>query len=86
MPIGGIVITVRPEDRQEMEIALSRFSDLSVYGSDEKGNIIAIVNGDGQESIDRAIEAIEAVEMVLSVNLVYLHADTVQDPSSPDRK
>ncbi len=74
MSIGGIVITVRPDDRQDTEIVLGRFSELSVYGSDEKGNIIAMVKGNDSESIEEAIRTIEAIDMVLEVNLVYLNA------------
>ncbi len=75
MPIGGIVITVRPDDRQDTEVVLARFSELSVYGSDEKGNIIAMLKGNEPESIEEAIVAIEAIDTVLEVNLVYLNAE-----------
>ncbi len=75
MPIGGIVITVRPDDRQNTEVALAGFSELSVYGSDEKGNIIAMLKGNDPESIEEAIMAIEAIDTVLEVNLVYLNAE-----------
>ncbi len=75
MPIGGIVITVRPDDRQDAEVILTRFSELSVYGSDEKGNIIAMLKGNDSESIEEAIMAIEAIDTVIEVNLVYLNAE-----------
>jgi len=75
MPIGGVVITVYPDDRQETEITLGRFADLSVYGSDEKGNIIAVLKGDNPESIKELILEIERVDTVLNVNLAYLKAD-----------
>ncbi len=75
MPIGGIVITAHPDDRQDTEIILARFSELSVYGSDEKGNIIAMLKGDDPESIGKTIMAIEAMDTVLEVNLVYLNAE-----------
>lgn len=75
MPIGGIVITVRPDDRQDTEVILTRFSELSVYGSDEKGNIIAMLKGNDSESIEEAIMAIEAIDTVIEVNLVYLNAE-----------
>jgi len=75
MPIGGIVITVRPDDRQDTEVILARFSELSVYGSDEQGNIIAMLKGNDPESIEEAIMAIEAIDTVIEVNLVYLNAE-----------
>jgi len=75
MPNSGIVITVHPDDRQDTEIILARFSELSVYGSDEKGNIIAMLKGDDPESIEEIIMAIEAIDTVLEVNQVYLNAE-----------
>ena len=75
MPISGIVITVHPDDRQDTEITLARFSELSVYGSDEKGNIIAMLKGDDPESIEETVMAIEAIDTVLEVNQVYLNEE-----------
>lgn len=79
MAIGGVVITVRPDDRRDLEIALARFSELSVYGSDEKGNIIATINGDDSGSIKSVIRTIEEIDAVRKVNLAYLNTENVPD-------
>jgi len=84
MLIGGVVITVSPEDRQETEITLGRFADLSVYGSDEKGNIIAVIKGDDSESIEDLIREIERGDTVLNVNLAYLKSDDASDALAKD--
>ncbi len=73
MAIGGVVISVRPDDQRDAEIALSRFSELSVYGSDENGNIIGAIKSDDSESIEKVIKTIEAIDTVRKVNLAYLN-------------
>jgi nitrate reductase NapAB chaperone NapD len=82
MAIGGIVITARPEDRKDTEIILARFPELTVYGSDEKGNIIARVEGGDSDSIGEVIRAIESIETVCEVNLAYLTKDDKVDDAS----
>jgi len=72
MAIGGIVITACPDDRKDTEIALARFPELTVYGSDERGNIIARVEGNDSESVEEVIRAIKLIETVCEVNLAYL--------------
>ncbi len=82
MTIGGVVITVRPDDRRDVEIALSRFSELSVYGSDEQGNIIAVIKSKDSRSIEEVIRTIEQIEPVDKVNLAYLNTDHAPDTSA----
>lgn len=83
MAVGGVVITVRPDVRIDAEIALAGFSELSVYGSDEKGNIIARIKSVDSESIEKVIRTIEEIETVCKVKLAYLNNDNA--PDTPDR-
>jgi len=85
MAIGGVVITVRPDDRRDAEIALSLFSELSVYGSDENGNIIATIKGIDSRSVERVIRTIEEIETVRKVKLAYLNTDDAPDTSIDKR-
>jgi nitrate reductase NapAB chaperone NapD len=82
MTIGGVVITVRPDDRRDVEIVLARFSELSVYGSDEQGNIIATIKSEDSGSIEKVIRTIEEIETVDKVNLAYLNTDNTPDTSA----
>jgi nitrate reductase NapAB chaperone NapD len=81
MTIGGVVITVRPDDRRDVEIALARFSELSVYGSDEQGNIIATIKSVDSKSIEEVIRTIKEIETVDKVNLAYLNTENAPDTS-----
>ncbi len=82
MAIGGVVITVRPEDRKDTELALAGFSELSVYGSDEQGNIIATIKSLDAQSIERIISTIKAMDTVRRVHLAYLNSESVFDDSA----
>ena len=79
MAIGGVVITVRPENRRDAELALAGFPELSVYGSDEKGNIIATIKSLDSIAIEKVIRTIEAIETVRKVHLAYLNPDKFSD-------
>ena len=79
MPIGGIVITVHPDDRKDVEVALASFLELTVYGSDEKGNIICMLTGSDADSIHGTIQEIEMVDAVVSVTLAYLNEEDEQE-------
>jgi len=72
MAIGGIIISVRPEDRKDTEILLARFAGLTVYSSDEQGNIIARLNGVDADAVHEVIAQINALEIVQGVRLAYL--------------
>lgn len=82
MTIGGVVITVCPDDRRDVEIALARLSELSIYGSDEQGNIIGTITSVDSKSIEEVIKTIEEIETVDKVNLAYLNAENAPDTSA----
>ena len=73
MVIGGVVIKVHPDERKDIEIILSRYHEVSVYGSDEKGNIIATITSDNSVSMKDIIKTIEKHGSVMGVSLAYLN-------------
>ncbi len=75
MAVGGIVITVEPDDRKETEISLAGFPELTVYGSDEKGNIIGRLKGIDSEEITTLVGKIQSMDRVCKVSLAYLIQD-----------
>jgi nitrate reductase NapAB chaperone NapD len=77
MAISGVVITVSPSDKREVEIALSKFSELQVYGSDEDGNIIATIKSLDKQSMEEMIARIEKLNFVSQVHIAYLKNDDV---------
>ena len=75
MAVGGIVITVEPEDRKETEISLAGFPELTIYGGDEKGNIIGRLQGRDPEAVATLVEKIQSMDRVCNVSLAYLIQD-----------
>jgi len=73
MVIGGVVIKVHPDERKDIEIILSRYPELSVYGSDEKGNIIATITSENSILMKNVIKMIEENGSVMGVSLAYLN-------------
>ena len=75
MAVGGIVITVEPDDRKETEISLAGFPELTVYGSDEKGNIIGRLIGVDSGAVTALVGKIQSMDRVCNVSLAYLIQD-----------
>ncbi len=77
MAVGGVIITVCPADKRAVELTLTKFTELQVFGSDERGNILAKITSRDERSIKELIKTIEDLHAVSMVNLAYLnHQDT----------
>jgi len=75
MAIGGVIISVRPEDRKDTEILLGRIAGLTVYSCDEQGNIIARICRTDTDMVRDMIKEINEFEVVRSIRLAYLIQD-----------
>jgi len=75
MPIGGFIITHAPADREAVRTKLAGFPALEIYGEDERGNIVAVIDTDTSDEMDAMVHRLEAIEEVLSVGLAYLNAE-----------
>ncbi len=76
MAVGGVVITVEPDDCKEMEIFLQGFPELTIYGSDEKGNIIGRIRGVDPGVVEQIVRKIQSMDVVSTVSLTYfVHND-----------
>ncbi|RUM38610.1 MAG: hypothetical protein DSY58_01930 [Desulfobulbus sp.] len=79
MVVGGVVITVSPADKREVELALIKLMGVQVYGSDEEGNIIATITSEDEATMNTVIENINVLAPVTRVHIAYLNNDTVDD-------
>lgn len=75
MPIGGVVISTWPEDREQTLEVLRQMSQVEVYGADEKGNIVAVLESSTTDAMEKLMRSIEKMESVLSVGLTYLNTE-----------
>lgn len=75
MPIGGVVITCRPEDRDAVLKSFEPFSEIEVHGADESGNIVAVLDTESSEEMEKLIDRINKNNDVLNVGLTYLNTE-----------
>jgi len=75
MPIGGFVITCDPADRGVVTEKISVVAVSLKKKSDEKGNIIAVIDTATSDEMDDLVKAISKMDEVLSVGLAYLNAE-----------
>ena len=75
MPIGGIVISSQPAEKDEVLRALAAISQVEVYGDDEKGHIVAVLETASSEEMEKIIKRIDKDQNVLHVGLTYLNAE-----------
>jgi periplasmic nitrate reductase NapD len=75
MPISGVVITSRPEKKDTVLAELEQFQELEVHGADEKGNIVAVLDTESSEDMERLIDTINTHEYILNVGMTYLNTE-----------
>ncbi len=75
MPVGGIVITGRPEDCEDIVTMLKTLDGLDVHGKDASGNIVAVLDTESSEDMERLIDRINKEVKVLNVGLTYLNTE-----------
>ena len=79
MPISGVVITSRMAEKDTVLSYLDRISGVEVYGDDDKGNIVAVLETKSSEDMEKLIDRINKDEGVLHVGLTYLNTEDEAD-------
>jgi len=75
MPVGGFVVNVHPDQIQEGLARLEMLEGLEIHGSDQKGNVVVVLESDTSEQMEEMVREIMAIEQVLSVGLTYFNAE-----------
>ncbi len=75
MPIGGFVVMADPKEIDSVLIKLKRKDFVEVYGSDQKGNIVIVIDTKTSDDMEDIVKEISLITGVLSVGLTYLHAE-----------
>jgi nitrate reductase NapAB chaperone NapD len=82
MPIGGVVITTRPEDLAEARHHLAAMPGLEIQGADELGNIVAVFDTRTAEEMEQLMELVNRCPSVLHAGVTYLNMEDVLDRES----
>lgn len=75
MPIGGFVITHAPGQRDAALAHLEGIDAIEVHGTDEDGNIVAVMDTETSPEMDEIVLALQRNDLFLTVGLAYLHAE-----------
>lgn len=75
MPISGVVITSRLSEKEIVLRSLALIAEVEVHGDDDKGNIVAVLDTDTSEAMEKLIDRISKDENVLHVGLTYLNTE-----------
>lgn len=75
MPISGVVITSRPEEKDIVLAELAGYPGVEIHGADEKGNIVAVLDTSSSEEMEKLIDIINKHDHVLNVGLTYLNTE-----------
>ncbi len=73
MPIGGFVVSTLPEEKENVIQTLKGMVGNTVYGSDEEGNIILVLDMETSDEMEKRVEEIKKIPGVLNVGLAYMH-------------
>lgn len=77
MPIGGVVISIRPGDLEAVRGQLATYSGVEIHGADDRGNIVAVLDTRTSEAMERLMQTINANPLVLHAGLTYLNMEDV---------
>ena len=75
MPISGVVITSQATEKSEVLRSLAAIAEVEVHGDDEKGNIVAVLETESSEQMEKIIDRISKDKNVLHVGLTYLNTE-----------
>jgi periplasmic nitrate reductase NapD len=75
MPISGVVITCRPTEKAEALHFLATIPAVEIFGDDEQGNIVAVIETASSEDMEKIIDRISKDPCILHVGLTYLNTE-----------
>ncbi|NPA15615.1 MAG: chaperone NapD [Deferribacteres bacterium] len=79
MPVGGFVVSVLPDDAERLKNELALVDGVEVYGWDEKGNIVVVIEAETSDLMEELVEKLKRIDGVLTVGLAYLHFEDEVD-------
>ncbi len=71
MPITGVAVQTVPADTEKVYEILKEMAGVSLYGNDDKGNIIAVLDTKDKKELDELSQKIENLDGVIKVLGVY---------------
>ncbi len=82
MNISSIVVKTHPDHLEEVKVALNDSGLCEVHFSDEKGRIVAVVEGDSDADEADKLKVIARLDHVMSADFACTYIDPETDPAS----
>ena len=78
MPIGGVVVSTRPEDLAAAREMLAACTGVEVHGADDRGHIVVVLDTRTGAEMERLMRDINRHPLVLHAGLTYLDMEDLQ--------
>lgn len=75
MPIGGFVINIDTDLKEQILEKFSTYSAVEVHGVDEDGNVVAVLDTETSDEMNILASELQTIEGVLSVGVTYFDAE-----------
>ena len=75
MPIGGFVVHVIPEKKDDVLKGLTLYPQVSIYGHDDQGHVIVVLETQRSEEMEKLVQELLKIEGIISFDLAYLHGE-----------
>lgn len=75
MPIGGVIVSTRPQETEKALTELKAFSEVEVHGIDAKGNVVVVLETATSSEMEALIKTLNTQPWVLHVSLTYLNVE-----------
>ncbi len=82
MPIAGLAVLVKPDRTDAVREILSSMECVEVYGADDKGNLIVVLDCASTEQMREVEKNLRQVDGVVNVAGVYYNFEDILD--APD--
>ncbi|NOZ55837.1 MAG: chaperone NapD [Calditrichaeota bacterium] len=82
MPIAGLAVLVKPDQTDSVRETLSQMECVEVYGADDKGNLIVVLDCSSTEQMREVEKQLRQVDGVVNVAGAYYNFEDILD--APD--
>jgi len=83
--VCGVVVHVHPDRREATESRMKKIPGLEIHGASKDGKLVVTVETDSYRKTGDAISHLQDVEGVLSVSMIYQHAEPLDESDDPDQ-
>ncbi len=83
--VCGVLVLVHPDKREATEARMLEIPGLEIHGASEEGKLVITVQTDSYRETGDAITRLQNVKGILSISMIYQHAEAIEDESPLDK-